>query len=361
MQDGWANTVVAGRARLGGIPVGVVAVETRTVEALSLADPANQDTEARVIQQAGQVWFPDSAFKTAQAIRDFNNEQLPLIIFANWRGFSGGMRDMFEEVLKYGAYIVDALREFKQPVMIYIPPFGELRGGAWVVVDPSINSDMMEMYADADSRGGVLEPEGTVEIKFRKPEQLKVMRRNDAVYDELCQAHEAAVEKRRKDEEEAAHAQSTPPPSPLATPSPGSPLLSSRAKQQALSAQADQIKAMEQRMRQREKDLLPIYHQVAVQFADLHDTAGRMKSKGCISDILEWRTSREYLYWRLRRRLAELDAGRDIMAASPDTKHADVCGWGVVYTIWSFSCLLTMVMVVRRPRPCCADGCRLGG
>ena len=46
----------------------------------------------QVIQQAGQVWFPDSAFKTAQAIMDFNREELPLIIFANWRGFSGGMK-----------------------------------------------------------------------------------------------------------------------------------------------------------------------------------------------------------------------------------------------------------------------------
>lgn len=78
------------------------------------------------------------------------------------------------QVLKYGAYIVDALREYKQPVIIYIPPNGELRGGAWVVVDQAINADMMEMYADAEARGGVLEPEGTVEIKFRKPEQVKV-------------------------------------------------------------------------------------------------------------------------------------------------------------------------------------------
>jgi acetyl-CoA carboxylase carboxyltransferase component len=39
--------------------------------------------------QAGQVWFPDSAFKTAQAIGDMNREGLPLIIFANWRGFAG--------------------------------------------------------------------------------------------------------------------------------------------------------------------------------------------------------------------------------------------------------------------------------
>lgn len=46
----------------------------------------------QVIQQAGQVWFPDSAYKTAQAIKDFNREELPLMVFANWRGFSGGMK-----------------------------------------------------------------------------------------------------------------------------------------------------------------------------------------------------------------------------------------------------------------------------
>ena len=42
--------------------------------------------------QAGQVWYPDSSYKTAQAINDFNMEELPLIIIANWRGFSGGMK-----------------------------------------------------------------------------------------------------------------------------------------------------------------------------------------------------------------------------------------------------------------------------
>lgn len=46
----------------------------------------------QIIQQAGQVWYPDSAFKTAQAIKDFGREGLPLLIFANWRGFSGGMK-----------------------------------------------------------------------------------------------------------------------------------------------------------------------------------------------------------------------------------------------------------------------------
>ena len=163
----WAQTVIVGRARLGGIPVGVVAVENRTVEFTIPADPANSESEAKVTSQAGQVWFPDSAYKTAQAIYDFNREELPLLILANWRGFSGGMKDMFDQVVKFGAYIVDALHEYNQPILVYIPPKSELRGGSWVVIDPSINPAMMEMYADPTSSGGVLEPEAIVEIKFR--------------------------------------------------------------------------------------------------------------------------------------------------------------------------------------------------
>ena len=60
--------------------------------------------------------------------------------------------DMYDQVLKFGAYIVDALCEYQQPIMIYIPPYAELRGGAWVVVDPTINPSHMEMFADQLSR-----------------------------------------------------------------------------------------------------------------------------------------------------------------------------------------------------------------
>jgi len=150
----WARTVVTGRAKLGGIPCGVIAVETRAIELVLPADPANPDSESKIVSQAGQVWYPDSAYKTAQAIFDFNREELPLVILANWRGFSGGMKDMYEEVVKFGAYIVDALHDYTQPIIIYIPPFGELRGGSWVVIDPTINQNYMEMYADPTARGG---------------------------------------------------------------------------------------------------------------------------------------------------------------------------------------------------------------
>ena len=59
---------------------------------------------------------------------------------------------MFLEVLKYGAMIVDALVAFEQPIFVYIPPHAELRGGAWVVVDSTINPNVMEFFAAEESR-----------------------------------------------------------------------------------------------------------------------------------------------------------------------------------------------------------------
>ena len=145
-----------------------------------------------------------------------------------------------------GSLIVDELRTYRQPVFVYLPPGAELRGGAWVVIDSAINSDMIEMcaalatprtvtkyqlvmwprhrlftrvhavcqgasgfepepqdvcaalstavdacrcycgrYADTNVRGGVLEAEGMVEIKFRKPELLAIMHRIDPVIAKL--------------------------------------------------------------------------------------------------------------------------------------------------------------------------------
>ncbi|GMM31007.1 acetyl-CoA carboxylase [Martiniozyma asiatica (nom. inval.)] len=261
--SGWAKGVVVGRARLGGIPMGVIGVETRMVENLYPADPANPDSTEFLVQEAGQVWYPNSAFKTAQAIKDFNyGEQLPLMILANWRGFSGGQRDMYNEVLKYGSFIVDALVDFKQPIFTYIPPTGELRGGSWVVVDPTINKDMMEMYADVESRAGVLEPAGMVGIKYRENKLLDTMNR----LDDSCKQLKAKVDAAATEEEKA---------------------------------------ELSKELRARQEKLLPVYQQISVQFADLHDRSGRMLAKGVIRKELEWAEARKYFFWRVRRRLNE--------------------------------------------------------
>jgi acetyl-CoA carboxylase/biotin carboxylase 1 len=159
---------------------------------------------------------------------------------------------MYGEILKFGAMIVDELRVYRHPVFIYIPPNGELRGGAWVVVDPTINEAKMEMYADVESRGGILEPPGICEVKFRSKDQLAAMHRLDPILTTLDEEPEANKEEIKK----------------------------------------------------REANLLPMYTQVAHEFADLHDRSGRMKAKGVIRDVVEWKDARRYFHARLTRRLA---------------------------------------------------------
>jgi len=277
---GWAQTVVVGRARLGGIPMGCIAVETRTIERIVPADPANPASVEQRLMEAGQVWYPNSAYKTAQAIFDMNREGLPLMIFANWRGFSGGQQDMYDEILKQGSKIVDGLSAYKQPVFVYIVPNGELRGGAWVVLDPSINPDHMEMYADKDSRGGVLEPEGIVEIKYRKDKVLATMARLDPEYASL---KTAAEDKSKSTEEQG-------------------------AAKEKLSA--------------REQHLWPTYQQIALLYSDLHDRAGRMEAKGCATTA-DWPEARRHFYWRLRRRLNESHMINKLGVAHPNMSYAE--------------------------------------
>lgn len=131
------------------------------------------------------------------------------------------------------------------------------------MVDPTINPQMMEMYADEESRGGVLEPEGIVGIKYRKERQLETMARLDPAY--------AGLKRQSLDK--------------------------------SLSA-AEQIEIKKQ-MTQREELLLPVYLQISLQYADLHDRAGRMKAKDTIRMPLQWSQARRFFYWRLRRRLNE--------------------------------------------------------
>jgi len=259
---GWGKSVIVGRGRLGGISMGAIAVETRLVSQVIPADPADPNSREAVLPQAGQVLFPDSSYKTAQAIRDFNKEGLPLMLFANWRGFSGGSRDMAGEILKFGAQIVDALREYEHPVFIYLPPHGELRGGSWVVVDPTINAEKMSMYADPESRGGILEPAGITEVKFRYQDQLKVMHRIDPVLQVL------------DGEIDSAH----------------------------FDNDSDDIK---KQISEREEYLKPVYLQVATEFADAHDKTGRMKAKGVIKAAVPWARSREYFFNLATRRIAQ--------------------------------------------------------
>lgn len=54
VQGPWGAGVVVGRARLGGQPIGVIAVDTRTTTAFSPADPANAESSRVDVQQVNK-------------------------------------------------------------------------------------------------------------------------------------------------------------------------------------------------------------------------------------------------------------------------------------------------------------------
>merc|ERR1719251_496880 len=138
----------------------------------------------------------------------------------------------------------------------------------------------MEMYADPDSRGGILEPAGITEVKFRLPDQLKVMHRLD----------------------------------------PQLKLLDSELEMTELEEDQNDIKAQ---IAAREDVLKPIYLQAATEFADLHDKTGRMKAKGVIRSAVPWESSREFFYYRAARRIAEDAVVDQLMAADSSLSSED--------------------------------------
>uniref|UniRef100_A0A1I7T0B6 acetyl-CoA carboxylase n=1 Tax=Caenorhabditis tropicalis TaxID=1561998 RepID=A0A1I7T0B6_9PELO len=178
IRTSWAASIVTGRAKLNGMPVGVIASQWKLFEKRQLADESVDNGEETTVTRAGQVWYPDSAFKTSQAISDFNRESIPLVMIASLRGFSGGRKDMSDQVLTFGAHIIDELSQYQQPVIIYIPAGGELRGGAWAVVDSNVNRGFVHVIADESCRGGILEPNAIVGIKIRDAQIGKIMERS---------------------------------------------------------------------------------------------------------------------------------------------------------------------------------------
>lgn len=185
IKQDWGRSVVAGRARLGGIPVGVIAAETRPFIQHIHADPADESSQEITVHREGKILYSDSTAKIAQAISNFSREELPLFILANWWGFSGNLRDTNDQILKFQCEVVKELKKYSKPVFVYLPPHAELRGAAWMTFDSLINPDFIETYADPEASAGVLDPEAMVEMKFKKVELENLIQRLDTTINEV--------------------------------------------------------------------------------------------------------------------------------------------------------------------------------
>ena len=87
--------------------------------------------------------------------------------------------------MKFGALIINQLAIYDQPIFVYLMPFAELLGGAWIVFDSNINPNYIETYVDKDSKAAILETEAIMAVKYKKSDVITLMHRLDIKLIEL--------------------------------------------------------------------------------------------------------------------------------------------------------------------------------
>ena len=128
-----AETAVVQDAHLGGIPVCLLGIESKTVARRGFPPTDGPDTYT-----AGTL-FPRSSKKAARAINAASGNR-PLVVLANLSGFDGSPESMRSLQLEYGAEIGRAIVNFDGPIVFCV--VSRYHGGAFVVFSKALNPNM---------------------------------------------------------------------------------------------------------------------------------------------------------------------------------------------------------------------------
>ncbi len=128
-----AETAVVQDAHLGGFPVCLLGIESRSVPRRGFPPTDGPDTYT-----AGTL-FPRSSKKAARAINAASGNR-PLVVLANLSGFDGSPDSMRNLQLEYGAEIGRAIVNFDGPIVFVV--ISRYHGGAFVVFSKALNPRM---------------------------------------------------------------------------------------------------------------------------------------------------------------------------------------------------------------------------
>ncbi|WP_324609973.1 carboxyl transferase domain-containing protein, partial [Thermobifida halotolerans] len=128
-----AETAVVQDVHLGGIPVCLLGIESRSVPRRGFPPTDGPDTYT-----AGTL-FPQSSKKAARAINAASGNR-PLVVLANLSGFDGSPESMRKLQLEYGAEIGRAIVNFRGPIVFCV--ISRYHGGAFVVFSKALNPNM---------------------------------------------------------------------------------------------------------------------------------------------------------------------------------------------------------------------------
>ncbi|MBR7834225.1 ATP-grasp domain-containing protein [Actinospica durhamensis] len=128
-----ADTSVVQDAHLGGIPVCLLGVESRSVARRGFPPTDGPDT------YTSGTLFPQSSKKAARAINAASGNR-PLVVLANLSGFDGSPESLRKLQLEYGAEIGRAIVNFRGPIVFCV--ISRYHGGAFVVFSKTLNPNM---------------------------------------------------------------------------------------------------------------------------------------------------------------------------------------------------------------------------
>ncbi|MDQ7911168.1 carboxyl transferase domain-containing protein [Phytohabitans sp. ZYX-F-186] len=128
-----AETTVVQDVHLGGIPVCLLGIESRSVPRRGFPPTDGPDAYT-----AGTL-FPRSSKKAARAINAASGNR-PLVVLANLSGFDGSPESMRKLQLEYGAEIGRAIVNFRGPIVFCV--ISRYHGGAFVVFSKALNPNM---------------------------------------------------------------------------------------------------------------------------------------------------------------------------------------------------------------------------
>ncbi len=170
-----AETAVVWDAHLGGYPVCLIGIESRSVPRLGFVPADGPD------QWSAGTLFPQSSKKVARAINAASANR-PVVVLANLSGFDGSPESMRRLQLEYGAEIGRAVVNFKGPIVFCV--ISRYHGGAYVVFSRALN-EQLEVAALEGTYASVIGGApaaavvfaGEVDARTRKDERLQALNR----------------------------------------------------------------------------------------------------------------------------------------------------------------------------------------
>jgi acetyl-CoA carboxylase carboxyltransferase component len=128
-----AETSIVWDAHLGGTPVTLIGIESRSIPRSGYVPNDGPDS------WLGSTLFPLSSKKVARAINAASGNR-PVVILANLSGFDGSPESMRRGVLEFGAEIARAVVRFRGRLIFTVVT--RYHGGAYVVFSRELNEQM---------------------------------------------------------------------------------------------------------------------------------------------------------------------------------------------------------------------------